>query len=310
MSRPSSLLDNSWKIPLEELNIPDITLYIQAGILILLGVNAFLTWTAIIEAYMIKNNQEARFIKYSILCPILIFIIIPALSAYGLTSKVSPIFVELLVYLVLVHLPAVIPIFSSEKIRSTLMREIPLLNRFVSNNKRLNSHRTFRNYISSPNEDYVRLAVVESNLTSVRTNIMQTSREEPQRAITISREKHFDKDYQNYLDWSSKRTVLYHKLTYEEFSRIRETVDSILHRRIFGMSRDDELDIISLSLLARLEAREDVEKISTFGAGKYFRKLRRLGLVSERGKLMPKGLKLVKALRKEGLLEELRYQTK
>ena len=93
-------------------------------------------------------------------------------------------------------------------------------------------------------------------------------------------------------------------LEYREFAKVRKVVNQVLGDGLFGMS-GSKLDVAALCLLAKIDAREDVEKLKR-SYRRAFRKLRRFKLVSDRGRLMPRGVRLVKALKREGLIEKLR----
>jgi len=83
-----------------------------------------------------------------------------------------------------------------------------------------------------------------------------------------------------------------------------EALNQVLGAGSFGMS-DSKLDIKALHLLAKIDARQSIAGISE-SSKLALEKLRKFKLVSSRGRLMPKGVKLVRMLKRRGLMEKLR----
>ena len=114
-----------------------------------------------------------------------------------------------------------------------------------------------------------------------------------------------DRDYIRYSKWCEENYRWHVRLTYSEFLKIRETVSKILSTRL--LDGDSEIGIPDLSILVRISLREDLKDSTAWAEA--IKKLNRFGLVSRNCKLMPRGVKIVKALKEVGLLEKIAGQT-
>jgi hypothetical protein len=107
-----------------------------------------------------------------------------------------------------------------------------------------------------------------------------------------------------YCRWILRKGLFLRELEYREFVKLKEVVNQVLRGDVFGMA-SSKLGFEPLCLLARIDTMEDVEKLKR-SYRRPFQKLRKFKLVSDRGRLMPRGVRLVKALKREGLIEKLR----
>lgn len=115
----------------------------------------------------------------------------------------------------------------------------------------------------------------------------------------------FGEGYREYLRWRERRLFPFSKLNYGEFSEIRRLAEETVGAGAFG--RWGRRNIETLSVLANISLRNRLDEEEW---REEFERLRRLGLISKNNKLMPKGVRLVKTLKKAGLLEKLAGQVR
>ncbi|MCL7396791.1 MAG: hypothetical protein LZ167_05210, partial [Thaumarchaeota archaeon] len=126
-----------------------------------------------------------------------------------------------------------------------------------------------------------------------------------QNVVVIDGQVIKDRDYIDYLKWCRENYRWHRRLTYDEFLKIKEAVSEKLSIRFLG--GDSGIGIPELSILARISLREDLRNSTMWAEA--IRKLNKLGLVSRNCKLMPRGVRIVKALKEVKLLEKIAEQT-
>ena len=292
----------------------DIDMMIQVAILAMSLLNIVLMWIGIAEVWRMPRNGEAGYPRKSIYSIIITILLFTASSFLGLPRKIHPYFINSSIFIGLAFLLAIMVILLDEKVQKAFLKEIPLLHIFKSRT----SMSVYRDSVGSSSSTNLSassayMEIVEHQSTSPRrvsesTYLLKTAPvERIQLQEAVVKKAPADLDYEMYENWINSLSFPRSKISYEEFSKIRRIVNSVMKKEVFGM-RKDKLDVKSLSLLAKIDNREDVEKIKKFADGEYFKKLRRFELVSENGRLMAKGVRLVKELKKEGLIEKLREQ--
>ncbi|MEM4539763.1 MAG: hypothetical protein QXF02_06330, partial [Candidatus Korarchaeota archaeon] len=276
--------------------------------------NVVLMWIGIVEVWRMHRSGEAGYPRKSIYSMIITILLFTASSFLGLPTKIHPYFINSSIFIGLAFLLAIMVILLDEKVQNAFLKEIPLLHIFKSRT----SMSVYRDSVGSSSSTNLSassayMEIVEHQSTSPRrvsesTYLLKTAPvERIQLQEAVVKKAPADLDYEMYENWINSLSFPRSKISYEEFSKIRRIVNSVMKKEVFGMRRD-KLDVKSLSLLAKIDRREDVEKIKKFADGEYFKKLRRFELVSENGRLMAKGVRLVKELKKEGLIEKLREQ--
>jgi len=292
----------------------DIDMIVQVAILAMSLLNVVLMWIGIVEVWRMPRNGEAGYPRKSIYSIIITILLFTASSFLGLPTKIHPYFINSSIFIGLAFLLAIMVILLDEKVQKAFLKEIPLLHIFKSRT----SMSVYRDSVGSSSSTNLSassayMEIVEHQSTSPRrvsesTYLLKTAPvERIQLQEAVVKKAPADLDYEMYENWINSLSFPRSKISYEEFSKIRRIVNSVMKKEVFGM-RKDKLDVKSLSLLAKIDHREDVEKIKKFADGEYFKKLRRFELVSENGRLMAKGVRLVKELKKEGLIEKLREQ--
>jgi len=278
----------------------------------------------IIETLRSRWWRKPKYVRlgvYSAICTILLAMIL--LSVYPLRN-VSQSFLSMLLYVSIILLAELIPIIASDNVRNAFISETPLLSNIIKPIERRSA--TWINSIRLSEPDNSSLTATERNPGTHETSrsdeyAIPASSMEIRREPITSQTKHeggesglqatnvrrkaiVDPDYERYHRWSLENGLFLWKLDYREFAKIREVVNRVLGDGLFGMS-GSRLDVAALCLLAKIDAREDIEKLMKSNR-RAFEKLRKFKLVSDRGRLMPRGVRLVKALKREGLIEKLR----
>lgn len=299
----------------------DINIITQGALLTMYAISILLMWIAIIEVKKKCEIEEAKYPKRSIYSISTTLALFTVLSMLGLPSKISPFFTEISIYLSLALTLALIIVIISDKTRNAFTDALPIpsILRSKDNNTTYRPVEKTASPISPPTYSTVNTNATGSRSQTVSTNRKIETISIPMKIIeetnpqlkenNVRREPHIDPDYLHYQRWLENRLLPPSKISYEEFHKIRNIVDATMGEKVFGMTQG-KLDILSLSLLARIDSREDIEEIKKFHNGKCFENLRKFKLVSEHGRLMAKGVKLIKALKKEGLIKKLREQTK
>ncbi|MEM3398036.1 MAG: hypothetical protein QW724_04820 [Nitrososphaerota archaeon] len=293
----------------------DIDMIVQVAILVEAALSVVLMWMGIFEAWRMPRNSGTGYLKKSVYSVIVTILLFATFSLLGLPTKINPYFIDSLIYIGLAFLLAIMVILLSEKVRDAFLGKVPL----TYTSKSGTPMPVYRDFLGSNSSISLpagpaNLKRVEGLSTAPRIALELTapSKTVPVdriqlREVVVKKEVPADLDYEMYENWIKSLYFSIPKISYEEFSRIRKVVNSVMKEEVFGM-RKDKLDVKSLSLLAKIDHREDVEEIKKFSGGEYFRKLRKFELVSENGRLMARGVRLVKELKKEGLIEKLREQ--
>jgi len=148
---------------------------------------------------------------------------------------------------------------------------------------------------------------VNSILYLRRCPLDRLSQERPpsQNTVVVDGQVIKDRDYIDYLKWCRENYRWHRRLTYDEFLKIKEAVSEKLSIRF--LVGDSGIGIPELSILARISLREGLRNSTMWAEA--IRKLNKLGLVSRNCKLMPRGVRVVKALKEVGLLEKIAEQT-
>ena len=284
----------------------------------------------IVEALKPKWWRRPRYVRLGVYSAISTILLAAALlSAYPLRN-VSQLFLSTLSYVSIVLLAELIPIVAIDGVRETFISETPLLSDILKPLEKKSEARSSRVRLSKTASSGLELAerTPEARNTHECKRIEEASPPscmelQPSHVASVGSSEHeerqakpenfnarrrvvADPDYEKYCEWALRKGLFLWELEYGEFAKLRKVVNQVLGEGSFGM-RGSKIGFESLCLLAKIDAREDVEKLRR----KYpssFRRLRKFKLVSDRGRLMPRGVRLVKALKKEGLIERLREQ--
>ena len=278
----------------------------------------------IIEALRHKWWKRPRYVRlgvYSTICTIVLATVL--LSIYPL-GNVSPSYLSMLLYVLVILLAELIPIIMFDGVRNAFIGETPLLSDILKHlEKRPVTEKgvmrfggsaspglgtTWRNQgvyeAGYSNASPIPVSSAEIRQEPIGSPTRRGGGEAGLRSSDVRQRVMIDPDYERYRRWTLDNGLFLWELDYRKFAKIREVVNQVLEGSLFGMS-GSRLDIAALCLLARIDAKEDVEKLRRSNR-KAYEKLRRFKLVSDRGRLMPRGVRLVKALKKEGLIEKLR----
>ena len=312
-----------------EVTVDQVLQSILAGSLIF---TAIALLVGIVEALRPKWWRRPRYVRLGVYSAISTILLAAALlSAYPLRNVSQP-FLSTLSYVSIVLLAELIPIVAIDGVRETFISETPLLSDILKPLEKKSEARVSRVRLSEPVRSGLELAertpeareaheserieeasspsCTEPKPSHVASASIGSSEHEGRQArpenVNARRRVVVDPDYEKYCEWALRKGLFLWELEYGEFAKLRKIVNQVLGEGSFGM-RGSKIGLESLCLLAKIDAREDVEKLRR----KYpssFRRLRKFKLVSDRGRLMPRGVRLVKALKKEGLIERLREQ--
>jgi hypothetical protein len=289
---------------LEELSITDI---LMVAIVV---PNIFLPWVGVLKAALTRTDEYTVWPAISLYYILISFVMVILLSSVGIITSIKPIIGELSIYAITSTFLAAIPGILSEKVRRRFIEGLPRLSiqpRKVED-MHVKTHASHRYYQDSRSQYYSRLA--EQGNQHVLLDKMpsrQVIQERPpsQNVVVVDGQVIKDRDYIDYLKWCKENYRWHRRLTYDEFMKIKEAVSEKLSIRF--LVGDSGIGIPELSILARISLREDLRNSTMWAEA--IRKLNKLGLVSRNCKLMPRGVKVVKALKEVGLLEKIAEQT-
>jgi hypothetical protein len=289
---------------LEELSITDILM------VAIVAPNIFLPWIGVLKAAITRTDEYTVWPAISLYYILISFVMVILLSSVGIITSIKPIIGELSIYASTSILMAVIAGAISEKVRRRFIEGLPRLS--IQPKKiediHVKTHASHRYYEDSRSKYYSRRAEQSNQHTLLeKMPFRQVIQEKPssQDAVVINGRVIRDRDYIDYLKWCRENYRWHRRLTYDEFLKTKEAVSEKLSIRFLG--GDSGIGILELSILARISLREDLRNSTMWAEA--IRKLNKLGLVSRNCKLMPRGVKVVKALKEVGLLEKIAEQT-
>jgi hypothetical protein len=289
---------------LEELSLTDILM------VAMVAPNIFLPWIGVLKAAITRTDEYTVWPAISLYYILISFVMVILLSSVGIITSIKPIIGELLIYASTSILSAVIPGILSEKVRRRFIEGLPRLNIQPKKveNIHAKTHAFHRYYENSSIKYYGRLAEQGKQYTLSETMSPREASQErrpSQNTVIVDGQVIRDRDYIDYLKWCEENYRWHRRLTYDEFLKIKEAVSEKLSIRF--LVGDSGMGIPELSILARISLREDLRDSTMWAEA--IRKLNKLGLVSRNCKLMPRGVKVVKALKEVGLLEKIAEQT-
>jgi hypothetical protein len=290
---------------LEELSLTDILM------IAMVAPNIFLPWVGVVKAAITRTDEYTLWPAISLYYILISFVMVILLSSVGIITSIKPTIGELLIYASTSILLAVIAGAISEKVRRRFIEGLPKLSIHPKKveNTHVKTHASLKCYEDSRSKYYSQRAEQGKQHTLLeKIPSRQVIQEKPssQDAVVISGRVIRDRDYIDYLKWCEENYRWHRRLTYDEFMKIKEAVSEKSSIRFLG--GDSGIGMPELSILARISLREDLRNNTVWAEA--IRKLNKLGLVSRNYKLMPRGVKVVKALKGVGLLEKIAEQTR
>ena len=281
-------------------------------LVLMIAPNIFLPWVGVVKAALTRPDDYTVWPAVSLYYALISFTTIFLTSLSGMLTSIKPIIGELSITAFTSTVSAMIPGILSEKIRNRFIEELPKPSLQTKKNEKIKMKTYNPNrhgYETSKNEHHSRPTGQRINQRAPveATSSKKTIREKPprQNAVRVDGQTIMDKGYMKYLRWCEENYRRHDKLTYTEFLKIKEAASKILPRILDG---DYEIGIPELSILARISLREDLRNNARWAEA--VEKLNKSGLVSRNYKLMPRGVKIVKALKEAGILEKIARQTK
>jgi hypothetical protein len=273
--------------------------------------NIFLPWIGVLKAALTRTDEYTVWPAISLYYILISFVMVILLSSLGIITFIKPIIGELLIYASTSVLSAVIAGAISEKVRRRFIEGLPRLNIQPKKveNIHVKTYASHRYYENSSIKYYGRRAEQGKQHTLSETMSSREASQErhtSQNAVIVDGQAIRDRGYIDYLKWCRENYRWHRRLTYDEFLKIKEAVSEKSSIRFLG--GDSGIGIPELSILARISLREDLRNSTVWAEA--IRKLNKLGLVSRNCKLMPRGVKVVKALKGVGLLEKIAEQTR
>ena len=267
--------------------------------------NIFLPWIGILWTLRDKSGRSTA-LFFTIICyPIITLALSMVLGSFDTLAQISPSILEVIMYAAVSYMSAIILIFMSDRLRVSLLEPISiLLKGWGQGPEALNVGTLWSEDPWIPNSHVaVRIkrgpnTIKRTRSTYVTKTVTQVRMEKPDPSM-------LDKDYQEYLAW--RRGFLGFSsgnLSYGEFCRVRDLVRSEVGVGSIG-SRSG-LTMRALAVFARIALKNQVDNPERWRDE--IRELNRLGLISKKLRLMPKGVRLSKALKREGLLRDLAWQ--
>jgi len=326
-----SSVDNPWNVEGSwggsmsiEVTVDQVLQSILAGALIFTAVALL---AGIVEALRAKWWRRSRYMRlgvYSAICTILLAAAL--LSAYPL-KNVSQLFLSTLSYVSIILLAELIPIVAIDRVRGAFICETPLLSDILKPLERKSEAKISgirpsetassdlgfaerdpstcdAHEVKRPEEEVPLTSHIEVQLSRIAEPSEHGGRQTKPQSVNACWKTIVDPDYEMYCRWILRKGLFLRELEYREFVKLKEVVNQVLRGDVFGMA-SSKLGFEPLCLLARIDTMEDVEKLKR-SYRRAFQKLRKFKLVSDRGRLMPRGVRLVKALKREGLIEKLR----
>ncbi len=271
----------------------------------------FLPWVGVIKAAITRPDDYTVWPAISLYYVLISLIGFSFVSSAGILTSIKPIIGELSIYAFTSTLLATIPGILSEKIRNRFIEELPRLSFQTKKTEKIHAktYNHYRYYETSKNEYHSRPTgqKVNQHTPVEAASSKKAVQEKPpsQNIVRADGQTIIDRGYMKYLRWCEENYRRHDRLTYTEFLKIKEAASKILPRILDG---DYEIGIPELSILARISLREDLRNNARWAEA--VEKLNKPGLVSRNYKLMPRGVKIVKALKEAGLLEKIARQTK
>ena len=267
--------------------------------------NIFLPWIGILRTFRDKSGRSIA-LFFTIICyPIITLALSMVLGSFDDLARISPSILEVTMYAAVSYMSAIIPIFMSDRLRVSLLEPISiLLKGWGQSSENLNVRTLWSEDPWIPNS-HVAVRIRRGSNTIKRTTSTYVTKTVTQVRMEKPDPSMLDKDYQEYLAW--RREFLgfsSETLSYGEFCRVRDLVRSEVGVRSIG-SRSG-LTMRALAVFARIALKNQVDNPERWRDE--IRELKRLGLISKKLRLMPKGVRLSKALKREGLLRDLAWQ--
>jgi hypothetical protein len=289
---------------LEQLSITDILM------IAIVAPNIFLPWVGVVKAAITRTEEYTVWPAISLYYILISFVMVILLSSVGIITSIKPIIGELLIYASTSILMAVIAGAISEKVRRRFIEGLPRLS--IQPKKvediHVKTHASHRYYEDSSIKYYGRRAEQGRQHTLSETMSSREASQErhpSQNTVIVDGQVIRDRDYIDYFKWCRENYRWHRRLTYDEFLKVKEAVSEKLSIRF--LVGDSGVGIPELSILARISLREDLRNSTVWAEA--IKKLNKLGLVSRNCKLMPRGVRVVKALKEVGLLEKIAEQT-
>ena len=289
----------------------DVDQVVQALLVATLSLTAIMLLAGIIEALTVGGRERPKYVRIAIDSAICTIVVASVTLSMHPLERIPQWFFESLLFLSVSILVELIPIIVVDDVREAFIREIPMLSDFIEALEEPaiitggsgGRHSSLRSMDLGLRDWPASNVEIAQPVERDRAGICDAGAEA--QTVAVSQETVTDPEYERYREWILKCGLPeWSRLSYEEFSEIRDVVDEVLDRRAFGMARS-KLGIRELSLLAKIDSRENVNRLKR----KYriaFEKLRRFKLVSNRGRLMPRGVRLVKALKRRKLMDTLK----
>jgi len=290
---------------LEGLSITDILM------IAMVAPNIFIPWIGVLKAALTRTDKYTLWPTISLYYILISFVVVILLSSVGIITSIKPIIGELSIYASTSILLAVIAGAISEKVRRRFIEGLPRLNIHPKKVEYIHvkTHASHRYYEDGRSKYYLRRAEQGKQHTLSETMSSREASQErhpSQNTVIVDGQVIRDRDYIDYLKWCEENYRWHRRLTYDEFLKIKEAVFEKLSIRFLG--GDSGIGIPELSILARISLREGLRNSTMWAEA--IRKLNKLGLVSRNCKLMPRGVRVVKALKEVGLLEKIAEQTR
>jgi len=267
--------------------------------------NIFLPWIGVLRALKDESGTSIA-LFFTIICyPIITLALLIILGSFDALAWISPSILEVTMYAAVSYMSAIIPIFMSDRLRVSLLEPISMLFKgWRQGSEILNARTLWDEDLWAPNHHVAVRIRRNSNAIEHTASTRITKIVTPVR-MERSDPSMLDKDYQEYLAWKkgflgfSGRT-----LSYEKFCRVRDLVRSEVDVKSIGSSNG--LTVRALAVFARIALKNRVDNPERWEDE--IRELNRRGLISKKLRLMPKGVRLLKALKREGLLKDLAWQ--
>ena len=281
-------------------------------LILIVAPNIFLPWIGIVKAALTRPDDYTVWPAISLYYALISFTAIFLISLSGMLTSINPIVGLSSIIAFTSTVSAMILVLLSEKIGDRFIEELPKPSLQTKKNERIQM-KIYEPYIyyyeTSKNEPHSRPTEQRASQHAPveAPSSKKTIQEKPpsQNTVRVDGQTIMDKGYMKYLRWCEENYRRHDKLTYTEFLKTREAASKILPRILDG---DYEIGVPELSILARISLREDLRNNARWAEA--IKKLNKSGLVSRNHKLMPRGVKIVKALKEAGLLEKIGEQTK
>lgn len=294
---------------------------VELFIIIALKITAIVLFFGILDALISKEwrkSEVTRFVVHYTIYTVIVVIVV--LLSYPIKSP-SKSFLEALGYFLLPTLVLELAVLITvDKVRRAFVGEVPLLPDLLNylqrklirgSTGRMNDLNNFGDIELDfkPLETTSQIST-DSSIPSIQ-QIVETTTSYVMHignhvGSQVNLTAQLDPEYTRYREWIFRNGLTFSELSYGEFLEVKEVVNQVLGRHAFGMSSYN-LDIAALSLLAKIDARENIGRLREI-YDESFEKLKKFKLISERGRLMPRGVRLIKALKRRGLIEKLRKQ--